>query len=76
MTNTITPKTTQEKITFWVNEFLADSDAIRSMKDGAGDNWRVQMMAKRSLFADVENLRQWGFLLYLHDASSLKGGAR
>lgn len=71
MKPTITPQTTQEKITFWVNEFLAESDAILSMKNWNGDNWRVQMMAKRSLFSDVENLRQWGFLLYLHDASSL-----
>jgi hypothetical protein len=66
--------TTTEKITFWVNEFLADSDAILSMReDGTGDHWRAQMMAKRCLMADVEKLKTWGVLPYLHDASTLKG---
>lgn len=68
--------TTTDKITFWLNEFLADSDAILSMReDGTGDHWRAQMMAKRCFMADVENAKKWGYLLYLHDASTLKGGA-
>jgi len=68
--------TTTETITFWVNEFLGDSDAILAMRtDGTGDHWRVQMMAKRFFMEDVERLTERGFLLYLHDASTLKGGA-
>ena len=62
-----------ETITFWVTEFLADSDAILSMKDGEGDHWRVQMMAKRFFLEDVERMKARGFLPYLHDASTLKG---
>lgn len=63
-----------ETITFWVNEFLGDSDAILSMRDdGTGDHWRVQMMAKRFFMDDVERMKARGFLLYLHDASTLKG---
>ena len=63
-----------EQINFWVNEFFANSDAILSMReDGTGDHWRAQMMAKRCLMADVEMLKKWGFLPYLHDASTLKG---
>jgi hypothetical protein len=68
--------TTTETITFWVNEFLGDSDAILAMRpDGTGDHWRVQMMAKRFFMDDVERLKARGFLPYLHDACTLKGGA-
>jgi len=68
--------TVTETIAFWVNEFLGDSDAILAMRpDGTGDHWRVQMMAKRFFMEDVERLTERGFLLYLHDASTLKGGA-
>lgn len=31
------------------------------------------MMAKRCFMADVEKLKTWGVLPYLHDASTLKG---
>ncbi|MCX7255329.1 MAG: hypothetical protein NTZ64_00965 [Polaromonas sp.] len=65
-----------ETITFWVNEFLGDSDAILTMRDdGTGDHWRIHVMAKRCFMADVDNAKKWGYLLYLHDASTLKGGA-
>lgn len=68
---------TKEKIAFWVTEFLEDSEAVGAMKkDESIAEWRVQMLAKRTLLTDAENLRRWGYLLYLHDGSSLKVGAQ
>lgn len=62
---------------FWVSEFIAHSDAILSIKEGAGDHWRVQVLAVRAFREEVFRMKDWGYLLYLHDGCSLakKGGA-
>lgn len=80
-TTTRTKEDHEAWVAFWVAEFLEDSNAIRTLdepRDAAGVHWRIGMIARRAFLNDVWNLRDSGYLLYLHDGCSLrptKGGA-
>jgi hypothetical protein len=70
-----TPAKNDKWLVFAVNEFLKDSDALAAMYLHDAIHWRIQTLATVAFRDSVKCNRDGGKLLYLHDASTLKGSA-
>lgn len=69
--NTTESLMARQQMQTMVNRFILDSDAIAETFKTGTTHWRVQALAVVALHDWVKLHRDCGFLLYLHDASTL-----
>lgn len=58
-----------------VKEFLADSDAVSSVKGRNDIPWRVEILAKMAFYDSVHLKCCLGYILFFHDGCSLLSDA-